>query len=71
MQQYREEELQRHIPTLLIFHGRGDRVIPIQSSRDFAATRPWVKLIEVDGDHSLGTALPEIWPKIKEKVLRY
>ena len=70
MQQYRDEELQRNIPTLIL-HGRGDDVIPIQASRDFAATRTWVKLIELDGDHSLGTALPEIWPEIKEKILRY
>ena len=70
MQQYRDEELQRNLPTLIL-HGREDLVIPIQSSRDFAATRPWVKLIELDGDHSLSTALPEIWQPIKEKVLRY
>lgn len=42
----------RVVPTLII-HGIHDAVIPISSSRDFAHSRPWVELIEVDADHAL------------------
>ncbi|MFB2837894.1 YqiA/YcfP family alpha/beta fold hydrolase [Floridanema evergladense] len=61
--QYPETKIQRQIPTLII-HGIKDEVIPIQASRDFAASRPWVKLIELDSDHSLANVLPEIWQEI-------
>lgn len=64
-QAYREEELRRDIPTLIL-HGKHDEVIPIQASGDFAATRPWVKLIELDSDHSLGNVMSEIWQNIQE-----
>lgn len=64
-QQYREELLQREIPTLIL-HGKSDRVIPIQASLDFAATRPWVKAIALDSDHSLGNVMPEIWQEIQQ-----
>lgn len=63
LKQYQESQIQRQIPTLII-HGIKDEVIPIQASRDFAASRPWVKLIELDSDHSLGNVLPEIWQEI-------
>lgn len=63
-QQYRDEQLLRPIPTLIL-HGREDEVIPIQASRDFAAQRPWVQLIELDSDHALGNVLPEIWAAIQ------
>jgi hypothetical protein len=62
--QYQDEQLQRPIPTLLL-HGRHDEVIPIAASRDYAASRPWVELIELEDDHSLGNVLPEIWESIK------
>lgn len=62
--QYREEQLQRPIPTLIL-HGIYDETIPIQASRNFAASRPWVKLIELDSDHSLANVLPEIWQEIQ------
>lgn len=61
--QYESEKLQRALPTL-IFHGLNDDVIPIQASRDFAAIRPWVKLIEVYSDHTLGNVMPEVWQQI-------
>lgn len=57
--QYQDEQLQRPIPTLLL-HGRHDEVIPIAASRNYAASRPWVKFIELEDDHSLGNVLPEI-----------
>lgn len=64
MSQYREAELLRPVPTLIL-HGLDDEVIPIQASRDFAVQRPWVKLIELESDHSLSNVLPEIWQEIK------
>lgn len=62
--QYKEEALQRPIPTLIL-HGRNDEVIPIQASRDFAQQRPWVELIELDSDHGLGDVMTEIWQTIQ------
>ncbi|MBD2388543.1 YqiA/YcfP family alpha/beta fold hydrolase [Cylindrospermum sp. FACHB-282] len=62
--QYTEQELQRPIPTL-IFHGQQDEVIPITASRDFAQSRPWVDLIELDSDHALGNVTAEIWQAIR------
>lgn len=61
--QYSEDILQRPIPTLIL-HGKNDEVIPIEASRDFARQRPWVKLVELDSDHSLGDVLPQIWQEI-------
>lgn len=65
MDQYPEEKLIRPVPTL-IFHGKNDEVIPIQASRDFAAKRPWVQLVELADDHTLANALPKIWEGIQE-----
>ena len=60
LEKYNEEKLERSLPTLIL-HGSRDEVIPIQASRDFAANRPWVKLISLDSDHSLGNVMAEIW----------
>ena len=65
MAQYREEKLIRSVPTLII-HGLHDTIIPIQASRNFAANRPWVQLIELEDDHSLGNFLAEIWEAIQK-----
>ena len=54
----------RPVPTLIL-HGCEDEVIPIQASRDFTRQRPWVQLIELNSDHSLGNVLPEIWQAIQ------
>jgi len=62
--QHQDQALQRQIPTL-IFHGISDEVIPIQASRDFAAIRPWVKLMELDSDHALSNVMPQIWQEIQ------
>ncbi|MEG3837879.1 MULTISPECIES: YqiA/YcfP family alpha/beta fold hydrolase [unclassified Microcoleus] len=65
MAQYPEEKLMRSVPTLIL-HGQHDTIIPIQASRDFAANRPWVQLIELEDDHSLGNVLAEIWEAIQK-----
>ena len=62
--QYDEEDLQRSLPTLIL-HGRQDDVIPIQASRDYAATRSWVELIELDGDHGLVCDRTAIWAAVQ------
>ncbi|MBD2628136.1 YqiA/YcfP family alpha/beta fold hydrolase [Trichormus variabilis] len=61
--QYLEKNLQRSIPTLIL-HGKQDEVIPITASREFASSRPWVKLVELDSDHALGNVTTEIWQSI-------
>lgn len=63
MAQYPEEKLIRSVPTL-IMHGLHDTIIPIQASRNFATNRPWVELIELEDDHSLGDVLAEVWEAI-------
>ncbi|MBD3883856.1 alpha/beta fold hydrolase [Phormidium tenue FACHB-886] len=62
--QYDETQIQRPVPTLIL-HGRQDDVIPIQASRDYAADRSWVRLIELDSDHALGDVQLEIWQAIR------
>lgn len=61
---YSEEILKRSIPTLIL-HGKNDEVIPIEASRSFARQRPWVKLIELDSDHSLGDVISQICQEIQ------
>lgn len=62
--QYQEQLLQRSIPTLIL-HGEADEVIPIQASRNFAKSRPWVELVELKSDHALGNVMAEIWQAIR------
>ncbi|MCT7982408.1 esterase [Laspinema sp. A4] len=64
-QGYVENQLQRQLPTLIL-HGVKDEVIPVEASRRFAASRPWVKMVELDSDHSLGNMMPEIWEAIRD-----
>jgi uncharacterized protein len=61
--QYQENLLQRPIPTLIL-HGTQDEVIPITASREYAQSRPWVELVELNSDHSLGNVTEEIWQAI-------
>lgn len=61
---YQETILQRPIPTLIL-HGKKDEVIPITASRDFARSRPWVELVELDSDHALLDVMAEIWQAIR------
>lgn len=65
LEQYADAELMIPIPTLIL-HGRGDEVIPISSSREFAKQRDWVKLVELESDHSLGNVMGEIWQAIAD-----
>lgn len=62
---YDEEQLQRPVPTLIL-HGRHDETIPITASRTYAASRPWVTLRELDSDHALADALPEVGDAARE-----
>lgn len=61
--QYDDVRLQRPIPTLIL-HGRRDDVIPIAASADFARSRPWVRLIELDSDHALTDVSDQIWQEV-------
>lgn len=63
-QNYADHGLRRSIPTLIL-HGQRDEVIPLTASQEYAQSRSWVELIELDSDHGLGNALPEIWSKIQ------
>ncbi|MEH2458782.1 YqiA/YcfP family alpha/beta fold hydrolase [Nostoc sp.] len=62
--QYQEKLLQRPIPTLIL-HGKKDEVIPIEASRNFGRSRPWVELVELDSDHALGNVMEETWQAIR------
>ncbi|HEY9764204.1 MAG TPA: YqiA/YcfP family alpha/beta fold hydrolase [Trichocoleus sp.] len=64
-QQYDDAQLRFPIPTLIL-HGRQDEVISIQASRDYASTRPWAKLIELESDHALGDVQDAIWQEIQQ-----
>ncbi len=57
---YQETQLKRSIPTL-IFHGKKDVVIPIHYSYEYAKSRTWVNLIELDSDHGLTDKIEQIW----------
>ncbi|HEY9629561.1 MAG TPA: YqiA/YcfP family alpha/beta fold hydrolase [Coleofasciculaceae cyanobacterium] len=63
--QYKDTQLQRSIPTLIL-HGRQDEIISIEASRNYAAQRPWVKLVELDSDHALGNVQVDIWQAIQD-----
>lgn len=61
---YDDNTLRRPVPTLIL-HGIRDDVIPVQASRDYAATRPWVMLEELDSDHALTDRRDSIWQAIR------
>ncbi|GAB4140704.1 MAG: alpha/beta fold hydrolase [Cyanobacteria bacterium J069] len=61
---YDDSTLRRPLPTLIL-HGVWDEVIPIQASRSYAATRPWVKLLEFDSDHALTDISDSIWQAVQ------
>lgn len=60
---YLDEALQRPVPTLIL-HGKQDEVIPITASQNYAQSRSWVELNEIESDHALTDSLPKIWSKI-------
>ena len=47
------------VPTLIL-HGRGDDVVPIERSRELAAARPHVRLVELDDGHELVASIPTL-----------
>jgi len=61
---YPQDKLIRQLPTLII-HGRADEVIPLENSRYYAFSRPWVQLIELDSDHALTDVLTRIWAEMQ------
>lgn len=61
---YDHHTLKRPVPTLIL-HGVRDDVIPVQASRDYAATRPWVTLLECDSDHALTDQQDAIWQAVR------
>jgi hypothetical protein len=63
--QYDNIPLSRSLPTLII-HGINDETIPINSSREYANSRDWVELIELESDHALGNSMGKIWRIIQE-----
>lgn len=67
IEQYDESQLTRVVPTLIL-HGKNDEIIPIEASRNYVRKHPWVKLIELESDHSLTDALPEIWQVIYSEI---
>ncbi|KKZ11918.1 MAG: hypothetical protein TE42_06505 [Candidatus Synechococcus spongiarum SP3] len=56
--------LVRPLPTRIV-HGRQDDVIHVAASRRFAASRPWVRLLEVDADHHLAGVSGLIWRQVE------
>lgn len=62
---YKTSSLIRPVPTL-ICHGRQDEVIPLESSYVYQSSRPWVKLVEYDSDHSLMDVIDPIWQEIQQ-----
>ncbi len=60
---YQDRQLLRPVPTLIL-HGCHDEVIPIAASRNFAASRPWVQLIELNSDHALADVMTK-WQQIQ------
>ncbi|AFZ33916.1 protein of unknown function UPF0227 [Stanieria cyanosphaera PCC 7437] len=68
LSKYDDSHLKRALPTLII-HGVNDDVIPIAASRNYASQRPWVKLIELESDHSLTNVEEKIWQSIQTFAL--
>jgi pimeloyl-ACP methyl ester carboxylesterase len=55
---------------IVIVHGRNDDVVPIDRSRNYAATYgDMVSLIEVDSDHRLNERLDFIWKQLQRFLI--
>ena len=65
LKQYQDYHFDRLTQPILIFHGKNDETVPIETSRKFAASRKNVTLIELDDDHLLHKSMPFI---LKESV---
>lgn len=70
---YRDAERQPARPEVtcptIIIHGTRDDVVPIASSREYAAAHANVTLVEVDDDHLLTSSLPRIEQIVDEFLL--
>jgi len=51
-------------PTLIL-HGTRDDLIPVETSREYAAQRPLVHLVEVEDDHELRRSLFQLEREIR------
>lgn len=60
LQRWRDKDLQRSLPTLIL-HGTADEVIDYAASDRYAAQRPWVTLKPLTSDHALGNVSSQIW----------
>ncbi|HEY9824269.1 MAG TPA: YqiA/YcfP family alpha/beta fold hydrolase [Stenomitos sp.] len=63
-QRYKEVDINRAVPTLIL-HGTEDEVIPVEASRRYAAQRPWSTLVELQCDHGMINNLPQIWEQTR------
>lgn len=63
---YQDNQLSRPVPTLIL-HGCDDEVISIAASRNYAFSRPWVELIELNSDHALADVMTK-WQQIKSFI---
>jgi len=48
----------------LVIHGIRDEIVPVAWSREFAAGRPNVRLVEMESDHQLLDVVDEIWEAV-------
>ncbi len=62
---YEGLELGLQLPTLIL-HGCYDDVIPIMASRDYASTRPWVQLVELQSEKGLRDVMGLIWAAVRK-----
>jgi hypothetical protein len=53
----------------ILFHGVADSVVPVQKSKEFAATHPNVQLIQFPSNHELTDVLDGMWNASKEFLL--
>jgi pimeloyl-ACP methyl ester carboxylesterase len=58
------------VPTLIL-HGTRDDVVPIATSREFAAARSHVRLVELDDGHELLASLPAVLEAADQFVSGY
>ncbi|WP_008315118.1 YqiA/YcfP family alpha/beta fold hydrolase [Leptolyngbya sp. PCC 6406] len=65
LQGYDQADLTTAIATLII-HGTQDEVIPVAASSAYGIQRPWVTLLTLDSDHSLGDQEEIIWQAIAQ-----
>ncbi|MGB2925875.1 MAG: YqiA/YcfP family alpha/beta fold hydrolase [Limnothrix sp.] len=56
---YNNIQFSNKVPTLIL-HGIHDETVPISVSKDYAASKDWVKFIPFESDHGLGNCLPEL-----------